>query len=81
MKGTTHESPSFREATPGVKVDTQPSYVQIESDIRQHNAQNKLTHQENQIRKLKDSIELSKAQSSSEDEPFEIVSSQTMDKW
>lgn len=74
-----HEALSFKEAMPGVQQDAQPSYAQMENEISQHQAQNKVTRQESQIRQLKDSIEMSKAPPEQE-EPFKIASSQTVER-
>ena len=61
-------------------MDAQPSYVQMEKEITQHNAQNRVTRQESQIRQLKNSLEVAKTASPVEEISLEIVSSQKVDR-
>ena len=76
----TNDTPSFKDATPGVKTEGQPSYVQMETDIAQRHAQNRVERQERQMRELKNSMELSRDQTPSGEEPFDLSSSQIVDR-
>jgi conjugal transfer mating pair stabilization protein TraG len=73
------ESVVIKESTAETQTASQPSYAQMEDEISQHHAHNKVAHQEKQIRQLKDSIELAQVMPK-EEESLDMSSSQMMER-